>query len=74
LRTTDNAQRLRNIKAYAESIEHQKADESLAKSRANSGAHPPEKETRFPLAFLGVQGDGLFLLWLRFSAFRQSLL
>lgn len=44
-----------------------------AKSRANSGAHPSEKETRFPLAFLGVQGDGLLLLQLRFSALRQLL-
>ncbi len=28
---------------------------SLAKSPANSGAHPPEKEPCFPLAFLGVR-------------------
>jgi hypothetical protein len=71
---TKNAYGLRKISASTGSIKHLKADEPLAKSCANSGAHPPEKETRFPLAFLGVQGDGWLLLWPPFFAFRQSLL
>ena len=41
---TGNAYRLRKMSASTESIKDLKADESLAKSRANSGAHPPEKE------------------------------
>jgi hypothetical protein len=69
-----NAYELRKISASTGSIKHLKADEPLAKSCANSGAHLPEKETRFPLAFLGVQGDGWLLVWPPFSAFRQSLL
>jgi hypothetical protein len=32
------------MSASTESIKHPKADESLAKLRANSGAYPPEKE------------------------------
>jgi len=69
-----NAYGLRKISASTGSIKHLKADEPLAKSCANSGAHPPEKGTRFPLAFLGVQGDGWLLLWPPFLALRQSLL
>jgi hypothetical protein len=48
--------------ASTEPIKHLKADEPVAKSRANSGANPPEKEPEFPLAFLGVQGGGLLPL------------
>jgi hypothetical protein len=36
------------LSAYDESIKRQKADESLVISRANSGAHTPAKEPRFP--------------------------
>jgi hypothetical protein len=32
------------MSAYAESIKHLKADESPAKSRANSAAHPVARE------------------------------
>jgi len=32
------------MSASKESTKHLKADESMAKSRANSGASPPEKE------------------------------
>ncbi len=36
-----------------------KPDEFLVMLDANSGAHTPAKEPRFPLAFLGVRGGGL---------------
>ncbi len=36
-----------------------KPDEFLAMLDANSGAHTPAKESRFPLAFLGVRAGGL---------------
>lgn len=53
--------------ASTESIKHLEADEPLAKSRANSGAYAAEKEPRFPLAFLGVQGGGLLPLAVLFN-------
>jgi hypothetical protein len=64
---------LRKFSSLTGAIKQPKADEFLAKSRANSGAHPPEKETRFSRGFRRVQGDGSLLLRLRSSVFRRSL-
>jgi hypothetical protein len=47
------------MSAYSGWIKRQEVDRFPVILRANCGAHLPENEPSFPLAFLGVRGGGL---------------